>query len=330
MGALAFSPCGTKLATGSDDATVNLWNLSNGRLHHTLENHSLISALAFAPGGRILAVGSHDASVSVWNTETGDFLLQVPQGDKPDSIAFDPAGNFCASCSNGLLTIWDARTGSTRRTKKFGKYETCLIAADANANLLAIASKGWIEMQDFHSGRRRQRLHVGDERIELLAFSSDGAKLTVAFSGGKVQVWATNGWTQAAEIQIDHPYEVLAVDPVSGRIAAAKSNDIAQWDVETGQLVARWESVEVTTLAFSCDGRFLGDGSREGSARVWTADGDLRLWLEGYENSVQSLSLDHGASLLAANSASAVTVWDLQRGALLYTLRPQGEYIQTS
>ena len=64
-----------------------------------------------------------------------------------------------------------------------------------------------------------------------------------------------------------------------------------------------------------------------GAPRVWTADGDLRLWLEGYENSVTSLSLDHGASLVAAESASAVTVWDLQRGALRYTLRPQGKYI---
>ena len=192
--ALAFSPGGTKLATGSRDATVKLWNLSNGRLLHTLEKHSEeIRVLAFAPGGRILAVGLHDGRVSVWNTDTGDFLFQMRLEGEPDSIAFDAAGNFGASCSDGLLTVWNARTGSTRRTEKFGQYERCLIAADTHANLLAIASRGRIEVQDFHSGRRRQRLRVGDAQIALLAFSSDGAKLTAVFSDGKVQVWATDG-----------------------------------------------------------------------------------------------------------------------------------------
>ena len=327
--ALAFSPTGTTLATGSYDATVKLWNLSNGRLMHTLEKHyQEISALTFAPGGRILAAGSRDESVSLWDTETGGVLLEVLQDGTPDSIAFDAAGDFGASCSDGLLSVWNARTGSKLRTEKFGEYQTCLIAADAHANLLAIASSGRIEVQDFHSGRRRQRLPVGDEDIKLLAFSGDSARLTAVFSGGKVRVWSTSGWTLVAEMQIDGRCEALAVDPVSGRIAAAKPKEISQWDVETGKLVARWESEEVSSLAFSGNGQFLGEGSSEGSTRVWAADGDLRLWLEGYGNSVESLSLDSRASRVAALSASAVTVWDLQRCALRYSLRPPGEYVQ--
>ena len=329
VGALAFSPSGTTLATGSYDATVKLWNLSSGGLIRTLENHyQEVSGLAFTHGGRILAACSPDWSVSLWDAETGAFLFSAPQEGAPDSIAFDAAGDFLASCSDGLLTVWNARTGSKLRSEKFDNYRTGLIAADRRANLLAVACRGRIEVKDFHTGRRPQRLRVADEDIKLLAFSADSSTLTAAFSDGIVRVWSTSGWTQTAEVKIDRQCEVLAVDPVSGRVAAANANEISQWDVEASKLVARWESNDVSALAFSSDGRFLGDGSSEGSARVWSADGDLRLWLDGYENSVKALSLDSRGSRVAAMSASAVTVWDLHQGALRYTLRPLAKYLR--
>ena len=129
-------------------------------------------------------------------------------------------------------------------------------------------------------------------------------------------------------MQIDCDYKtVLAVDPVSGGLRRPN-----QMRSRSGMLKpvgwwfggSRWRFPRSLSVAMA---DFWATVPGKGAGRVWTADGDLRLWLEGYENSVTSLSLDHGASLVAAESASAVTVWDFQRGALRYTLRPQGKYI---
>lgn len=63
--ALAFSPGGDKLVSGSDDNAIKVWDTESGNCIKTLTVHDKrVSTLAFSPDGELLASGSHDGHVS--------------------------------------------------------------------------------------------------------------------------------------------------------------------------------------------------------------------------------------------------------------------------
>jgi WD40 repeat protein len=74
VNAVAFSPNGSRLVTGSNDRTIKLWDAQSGEEVFTLTGHlGGVLAVAFSPDGGRLASGSIDYSARVWGaTPTGE------------------------------------------------------------------------------------------------------------------------------------------------------------------------------------------------------------------------------------------------------------------
>jgi len=122
--AVAWSPDGARLATGSIDATVDedgkphtyhnpttIWDAATGKTIRTLSDHNVIS-IAWSPDGRRLAT-AQDRAIKIWDTTSGEQLLQLTgHRDVVQSVAWSPDGKFLASGAPDKLTkIWDAETG---------------------------------------------------------------------------------------------------------------------------------------------------------------------------------------------------------------------------
>lgn len=63
---------GQRLASGSVDETVNIWEAATGALQQTLEWHGgRVTSVAFSPDSKLVASGSNDRMVKIWEAATG-------------------------------------------------------------------------------------------------------------------------------------------------------------------------------------------------------------------------------------------------------------------
>ena len=59
-------------ASGSYDMTVKIWNVSDGRVLHTMDGYrNTVYCVAFSPDGKTLASGSFDRTVQLWDVSAG-------------------------------------------------------------------------------------------------------------------------------------------------------------------------------------------------------------------------------------------------------------------
>lgn len=191
--ALAFSPDGQLLATGSGDPSrsgeLKIWLVENGTLVGAVPDaHSdTILGIEFSPDGRYLATASTDRFAKVFEVKTRQ-LAKTFEGHTHHvlDVAWKADGKILATCgADGDIKRWDFETGEQKQTISGYEKEITSLSFIADSDRLLISSGDPI----VRLGERR--LGGVSSFVHVSAVSRDGQTVVAGDQAGRLLVWRT-------------------------------------------------------------------------------------------------------------------------------------------
>ena len=275
---VAFSPDGKRLASGSWDKTIKLWDTHAGTELLTLKGHShLVVCVAFSRDGKRLASGSTDKTIKLWDTVTGKELLTLKGHlSHVNSVAFSPDGKRLASGNRDkTIKFWDTATGKELLTLKGHSAPVFSIAFSPDGKRLASGSLDkTIKFWDAVTGKELFTLTGHSDDVYSIAFSPDGKRLASGSWDKTIKIWDTTTGNELLTLLERHSTQVFSVafSPDGKRLASGSlDHTIKLWDTHTGKnlLTFKGHAKLVYSVDFSPDGKHLASGSEDKTIKIW-------------------------------------------------------------
>jgi WD40 repeat protein len=321
---IAWSPDGTRLATGSFDNTARLWDAATGTTTATLTGHTNgVSSVAWSPDGTRLATGSFDNTARLWDAATGTTTATLTgHTNWVTSVAWSSDSMRLATASTDKTArIWDPATGKIITTLTgHTDWVNAVAWSPDGSRLVTASSDGTARVWDAVTGKTVTSLSGHAGPVWSVVWSPDGSRLVTASSDGTARVWdAVTGKTVTSLSGHAGPVWSVAWSPDGSRLVTASSDGTARvWDAVTGKTVTSLSGHTdwVRSVAWSPDGTHLATASTDGTARVWQAVTQrTALVLVGHTSSLRSVAWSpDGTRLATASTDKTARIWDVATG----------------
>lgn len=282
---VAWSPDGTRLVSGADDNTVQVWNSAGSKLAVYSGHTSAVVYVSWSPDGKQVASASNDNTVKVWDVATDNLLFTCSgHTNNVHSAVWSPDGTRLASGSgDSTVRLWNARTGNPVTTYRDHTSPVWDIAwspdgtkiASASGNDKAGGSDNTVKIWNVNTGATTLTYTGHTNSPVYVAWSSDGKRIASGSFDTTVQIWnAVTGNTQL--IYRGHNNRVYGVSWSPGdRYIASGSVDttVQLWEANTGNnyYTFRGHSSIVFGVVWSPRNTLIASASSDKTVQVWQA-----------------------------------------------------------
>jgi hypothetical protein len=284
-----FTPDGKRFVSASDDRTIRVWNVADGKELFVLRGAaSAIHALALA-GEKLLISGGEDGSLALWNLEQQRSAGELPrQPHAIQCLAVSPDGKWLASGGGaankplpGDLRLWDLQARTLAATLAGHRRQVLALAFAPDGRTLAATDRAAdVKVWDLPR-RQATTFHEGGLPWST-RYSPDGKWLALGESWGQIRI------RDAATLSEDsvtraHKGGVfsLAYAPSGSMLVSAGFDGVLRlwnaFDVESETpLSLGTHRGPVWVAAFSPDGTTLASGGTDRLVKFWSIPPALR------------------------------------------------------
>jgi WD40 repeat protein len=295
--------------------------------------------VSFLPGSSLVVFGCDDGTICVWDLAANTATLSSGGNttSKVRAIACSPDGSKIVSgLANGLLRVWDSRTGDGLATLEGHSESVNSVAFSPNGAQLVSGSDDWsiriwdMRMNEVISVLRSHGYPVinviPSHAVTSVAFSPDGRQVVSGSMDNTVRIWDVQSTKQITLLQ-GHHEGVLSVSfsPDAALVASGSADGtIRVWDIQAPprsmELLDDSNSKPTEELVISLNGaRLVSTAGKLG--RVWDmSTGQEIAVLDGHTGIIWVVAFSpdsNGLRIVTGSGDKTVRVWNTQTGQQL-------------
>jgi hypothetical protein len=286
---LAITPDGKTILSGSENDTIEAWDLCTGERRSTFGRHKTtgksrqetrLMCLAISPDGKYVAAGflgnTKDETIAVWEMNTGERSSNL-MGHSPGvcSISFSPNGKFIVTGSaDSTIKVWDFRAGLCLATLNgHNQPVSCLAFTPDGRSFVSGSYDRTIKIWDRHTGVGRAMMKGHGDAVCAVAITPDGDVIVSASADKTIKIWDRHTGVRRAILEGHRgPVLAMAITPDGGTIISGSTdNTLKVWDLKTGSCgsTLKGHTDGVYCLSMAPNGKTIVSGSHDKTIRVW-------------------------------------------------------------
>lgn len=275
VNAVAISPDGQTIISGSDDKTLRIWNLNSQKLLRTLKGHTdWVYAVAFSADGQIILSGSKDKTVRLWQGSGQQSRTLTGHTSYVNSVAINRDKTKVVSGSyDKTVKLWNLNTGQVETLKGHSREVLTVAISPDGKKIVSGSVDKTLRIWNLSNLQAQSTLTGHTSDVNAISLSSDNQQIASVSDDKTIKLWNLNTGREIRTFT-GHLADINAVDfsPDNQHIATGSDDKTVKiWDLMTGEAIYTFKGHREAVFAvdYSPDGKTLVSASADKTIRKW-------------------------------------------------------------